>query len=197
MRDLKRWRFVSLLLAFGGGAGIALLLHLFDISSKNTNLLRDDSAPRLNERQLQRGLAKQSQPTTASEAMFRGAACDVSARCGLAMACLSGNCRPCTQDNECADGEGCVRASCVLRANIGCRTSGDCSERDECLLSGLTSDPRNNAGLAAACRPTSGQAGEAEPTELTVGVPAPAAVVDIQRLSQLAREQRRRDGGQP
>jgi hypothetical protein len=114
------------------------------------------------------------------------ATCSASARCGLALACLDGRCGPCQRDDECATGEGCVLQYCLRLENIGCRLRKDCTVGALCELTGLTSDPRNNATMRAICRAASGGA-EAPPPELVVGLPTSPPEVQLDDLMAMAR----------
>jgi hypothetical protein len=88
------------------------------------------------------------------------ATCERSEGCGLAMACREGLCGPCEADGECAGGEVCVLDHCVPRAQAACRSRSDCGEEELCVLSGYSSDARNNGGMRASC--LAGRGGEEE-----------------------------------
>lgn len=79
------------------------------------------------------------------------ASCDVSSRCGLAMACRSGRCGPCGTDHECASGEACVLQHCLKAENVGCRSRSDCYDGALCLLNGYSPDARGNARTKSFC----------------------------------------------
>ena len=79
------------------------------------------------------------------------AMCDVSARCGLALACIDGFCLPCGQDSDCAPDERCVLDHCVLAKNVGCRGRHDCAAGVLCVLSGLSEGLRGNATMDSHC----------------------------------------------
>jgi hypothetical protein len=79
------------------------------------------------------------------------ARCDVSSRCGLAMACHTGHCGPCSNDSECAAGEMCSMQHCVIAPLAACRTRADCAAGELCMLTGYASDARGNASMRAYC----------------------------------------------
>ena len=76
--------------------------------------------------------------------------CDISSRCGLAMACRDGRCGPCARDADCADGEGCVLDHCLLRDAIECRSTKECTEAI-CMLTEYAAYGRGNATMQAKC----------------------------------------------
>lgn len=115
------------------------------------------------------------------------AICDTSARCGLAMACHSGKCGPCTSDIECAINEICILDHCIQKKNADCRSYRDCNDAELCILSGYSSDPRGNAEMVARCQLTSGSGAEPETTEIVIGLPAPAPDVSGMELLEQAR----------
>ena len=84
------------------------------------------------------------------------APCDITERCGLAMACIAEKCGPCELDAECAENEVCVLDHCVIKENAGCRSYRDCDDDALCVLSGYSSDPRGNSDMRAYCLSTSG-----------------------------------------
>jgi len=114
--------------------------------------------------------------------------CERSSDCGLARACRQGHCGPCAQDAECAAGERCALDHCLPGANVRCRSRRECQSGDVCILTGLSSDPRNNAGLFAACgrdvRPPE-QHWTPPPSDPEARVQNPA--VDGERLLELLR----------
>jgi hypothetical protein len=126
------------------------------------------------------------------------AECDVSSRCGLAMACLRGRCGPCALDRECAAQEACAVQHCVPEAHVGCRSRLDCATGEVCMLTGLTPDPRNNAGLFAYCSGSKSPVGrdmEAEAAhhraEYEAKAPDNRSPAELGESSQLADELRR------
>jgi hypothetical protein len=83
--------------------------------------------------------------------------CSSSDHCGVALACIDSKCRGCTQDDQCANGEGCVLDHCVPEANIGCHVRADCKAGELCILNGLTSGTvRANEDTRAYCQGSSG-----------------------------------------
>jgi hypothetical protein len=80
------------------------------------------------------------------------AECELSARCGWALACIGGHCLPCVTDQNCAIGEVCVLDHCLLQRNVTCRRRRDCDGGATCMLTGLSPDPRNNADMRSVCR---------------------------------------------
>lgn len=83
-------------------------------------------------------------------------ACDEAAECGNAYGCRDGICLWCNDDAQCAAGEDCVNANCLLTASIQCRSDDDCDGAGElCLLfgvEGVSAAPgRGNADLRAEC----------------------------------------------
>ena len=111
--------------------------------------------------------------------MSNRALCKGARSCGLAAACLDGQCGPCETDGQCGDGERCVLDHCVLAPNVHCRSHTDCSSAGaRCELSGYSSDPRGNADLRADCLvPKDGKA-LPDDLQLPVGIPAPAPEVN-------------------
>jgi hypothetical protein len=78
--------------------------------------------------------------------------CEESAYCGLALACISGECRACTSDEQCAPGEGCVLDHCLLQEQIMCRGRNDCKTGELCALSGYTGgSARSNEDMRSYC----------------------------------------------
>jgi hypothetical protein len=71
--------------------------------------------------------------------------------CGAAMACVSGACRPCERDAECARGEACVLDHCVVAERASCRSRRDCASGELCVLSGYGDGVRGNEGMRAYC----------------------------------------------
>lgn len=111
--------------------------------------------------------------------MSMRAFCRGAKSCGLAAACLDGQCGPCTSDGQCGDGERCVLDHCVLASNVHCRSHRDCSADGAlCVLSGYSSDPRGNADMRADCLVPRGGKGLPDDLPLTVGIPAPAPEVN-------------------
>lgn len=84
------------------------------------------------------------------------AACDTTARCGLAMACVEGACGACVTDEECGADEACVLDHCVPERSVECRTRHDCRGEELCVLSGYSDDLRGNGSMSAFCRPMDG-----------------------------------------
>ena len=123
------------------------------------------------------------------------ASCDITARCGLAMACLDGRCGPCAGDGDCAPGEGCAVQHCVPLANLGCRSATECRDPDaRCILSGISPDARGNAGMRAYCSDSKAeferqlaerQAREAAETDGEVAQQAPAQPGSPEVLAEL------------
>jgi hypothetical protein len=121
--------------------------------------------------------------------MSMRAMCEASEQCGLAAACINQLCSPCRTDGECAKGELCVLDHCLLAKNVSCRSRRDCSgEEVRCILSGYSSDPRNNAELLAACKEAAG--GQAQPPDRiqAKGKPAPRPPVNTAELIGSVRE---------
>ncbi len=77
--------------------------------------------------------------------------CDSSAVCGLARACVQGQCIGCQSDSQCAAGEACVLDHCVVVELVGCRRRSDCARGGTCILSGYSSLPRGNEDMRAFC----------------------------------------------
>jgi hypothetical protein len=79
--------------------------------------------------------------------------CEDSEQCGQGMACVGqdGGCGPCSGDSDCASGEVCVLDHCLLEQNVECRSYTDCPEGYQCILSGLSADPRGNGEMRAYC----------------------------------------------
>jgi len=77
--------------------------------------------------------------------------CDTHAACGLALSCQQGVCLPCTRDSECLGSEACALDHCVLLANVSCRHRSDCGRDSTCILTGYSSDLRNNADMKTNC----------------------------------------------
>ena len=79
--------------------------------------------------------------------------CNESTDCGLARACVDGQCQGCDSDRQCAGVEVCSLDHCVLAANSRCRSRRDCAGEGElCVLSGYTGgDPRGNSDMRAYC----------------------------------------------
>jgi hypothetical protein len=111
--------------------------------------------------------------------------CESSMQCGLAMACRSGRCGPCTRDSECGEGEGCVLDHCLLQAAIGCRSRSGCGAHELCVLSGYSADPRSNAELTSRCMTPDGGARERDSLTSRDVVPAERTPV---RADDLLRE---------
>ena len=86
------------------------------------------------------------------------ALCGAIDSCGLAMACISGTCGPCTADDQCGSNEVCVLDHCVMRDSACCRSYQDCDEGQLCILTGYSSDPRGNSDMLAVCQGTQGAA---------------------------------------
>lgn len=110
------------------------------------------------------------------------AVCEGAGSCGLAAACIDGQCGPCDADAQCGEGEVCVLDHCVLSRNVRCRSRHDCSGDDaRCVLSGYSSDPRGNGDMRAECvTPRGGLAQtDAPPIE---GIPAPPPPVNADEL---------------
>ncbi len=99
--------------------------------------------------------------------------CDVSAHCGLALACIHNRCGPCTSDSDCNSGEECVLDHCVIAANVVCRSRSDCPDGELCVLSGYSHDPRGNSDMRATCLAPTG--GREEPAHTAAGEPRVAA----------------------
>lgn len=113
----------------------------------------------------------------------RGALCDVSARCGLADACIDGYCQSCTYDDQCGDGEACAVGKCLDKTAVACRKNTDCRGGEFCSLSSLSADPRGNRGVSSTCLSTAGQAAFEPPTS-DVSYPADnfgISVTELQR----------------
>jgi hypothetical protein len=123
------------------------------------------------------------------------ALCDVSARCGLAMACREGRCGPCERDAHCDAGEVCVLDHCVKQELASCRSRRDCREEEAlCILSGLSPGARGNETMRSLCLGAQGGQPEQfeppapppEPEQLPAHEPMP---VPIESLMQELREQ--------
>ncbi len=118
----------------------------------------------LAERGFERRTIGASDPLPRDEGEWQGmlvdqsirAACDTTARCGLAMACVEGACGACVTDDECGAGEACVLDHCVPERNVECRTRHDCRGEELCVLSGYSDDLRGNGSMSAFCRPMDG-----------------------------------------
>lgn len=126
--------------------------------------------------------------------MSMRALCRGARSCGLAAACLDGQCGPCASDDQCGDGERCVLDHCVLAANVRCRSHGDCSGPDAlCVLSGYSTDPRGNADMRADCVVPRGGQGLPDDLQLPVGIPAPAPDVNAGELMDSVRRAARQE----
>lgn len=79
------------------------------------------------------------------------ALCDVSERCGLAMACHEGKCGPCSLDDDCGTGENCVLQHCLLASQVTCRSQRECPLEEVCMLSGISEDVRGNREMRSFC----------------------------------------------
>jgi hypothetical protein len=107
------------------------------------------------------------------------ALCEGPRSCGLAAACLDGQCGPCATDGQCGDGERCVLDHCVLAPNILCRSHRDCSGAGAlCVLSGYPSDPRDNADMRADGLVSKDGKGLPDNLQRSVGIPAPTPEVN-------------------
>jgi hypothetical protein len=85
--------------------------------------------------------------------------CERSDHCGIALACLAGLCRACTQDEDCAAGEGCALDHCMPTQQIACRTRRECADGSLCILSGITGGTaRGNEDMRAYCLSPNGGA---------------------------------------
>jgi hypothetical protein len=107
--------------------------------------------------------------------------CELSARCGLALACVNGKCGPCTRDAECAPAEVCVLDHCVQRDRAACESRRDCPRGQPCVISEYSPGPRGNEDMRTACLTESGPSPVAEQ-------PRPATteeVVDMRAPEQL------------
>jgi hypothetical protein len=72
--------------------------------------------------------------------------------CGMALGCLGAlGCGPCTPTAGCSRDEVCVLDHCVPKRQASCRSYRDCPQGELCLLTGISPDPRGNAGMAALC----------------------------------------------
>jgi hypothetical protein len=98
--------------------------------------------------------------------------CVSSEDCGLARACIDGACTACSKNLDCAAGEVCSLDHCVVSENAECSGRSDCQDGQKCVLTGLSNDLRNNAGMKALCRSEGEAFSEEEPPEVVV-VPAP------------------------
>jgi hypothetical protein len=88
--------------------------------------------------------------------------------CGLALACISGKCRACTKDSDCAAGEACALDHCLRAGNVECRSRWDCGDGESlCVLSGYEATPRANETMKAHCMSPSGGL----PQDELVGMP--------------------------
>jgi len=115
--------------------------------------------------------------------MSMRALCKGARSCGLAAACLDGQCGPCATDGQCGDGERCVLDHCVLAPNVHCRSHLDCSgDGALCVLSGYSSDPRGNASMRADCVVPRGGKALPDDLQLSVGIPAPAPALNAGEL---------------
>lgn len=78
--------------------------------------------------------------------------CRTPSDCGMALGCFGEDgCGPCTRDRDCGPGEVCVLDHCVLAARAHCRSYRDCPADVHCILTGISPDPRGNAGMEALC----------------------------------------------
>lgn len=85
--------------------------------------------------------------------------CDVSERCGMALACIDERCSPCSHDSHCGEGEVCVLDHCAKAALVSCRSRRNCPSADLCILSGYTGGtPRGNEDMRAYCAGSGGSA---------------------------------------
>ncbi|GEM_PF-3164548 len=78
--------------------------------------------------------------------------CEKDDGCGLAMACINGQCSPCASDNDCAQGEQCALQHCIHDKNLSCKTRLDCEEEQFCVLSGYSYGPRGNRDMRSFCQ---------------------------------------------
>lgn len=109
--------------------------------------------------------------------------CELSTQCGLAMACHDGKCGPCTRDDQCGTGEGCVLDHCLLQSGIGCRSRRDCAPDELCVLSGYSDDARSNGELTAQCLAAKGGLDEpiVSPRKNLPGGPTPVRADEMMR----------------
>jgi hypothetical protein len=79
--------------------------------------------------------------------------CEQPSQCGHALGCMgSEGCGPCASDEQCSAGERCVLDHCLPAAQVTCRTYADCGVEGQCMLTGITPDPRGNAGMSSVCK---------------------------------------------
>ena len=87
----------------------------------------------------------------------RQAFCQTKDGCGLAMACIAGQCGACTADADCAEGEACVLQHCLRAELVSCATRHDCAPGELCTLSGYSGGgTRNNERMRSECIPPVG-----------------------------------------
>lgn len=117
--------------------------------------------------------------------------CTQATDCGWARACVAGHCSACSKDSECGADEACVLDHCVLRSQASCRSHKDCAGQ-LCILTGFSSDGRNNAEMRAVCNDANGgrvqDPSTAEMPEENPG-PAQAPEIDAEQLRKLLREE--------
>lgn len=77
--------------------------------------------------------------------------CETSGHCGLARACIEATCTACSHDADCLGDEVCSMDHCVRRTLSSCRSSDDCDQGVQCILTGYSSDPRGNSEMESFC----------------------------------------------
>ena len=110
--------------------------------------------------------------------------CDVSARCGMALACRSGRCGACTADEDCAPRERCALDRCLPRANVACTSRKQCTKVNElCLLTDDASPgPRANENLRSICW-SSEHAPALRPQTREATAPRPASPIPYNQVN--------------
>lgn len=90
-------------------------------------------------------------------------ACETSATCGLARACVDDICTACTEDSQCSPGELCALDHCIPADLVECRSYTDCPNGQLCILSGYTGGTaRGNEDTRAYCLGASGSSSDSD-----------------------------------
>jgi hypothetical protein len=124
--------------------------------------LSDDELMALVEADMRPGTPSTSCPPVAP------VGCTSAIDCPRGLACNDGRCGSCSDvcsypigqpeaavcegDSSCASGELCTQSRCVPSENLGCRFFTDCTEGEQCVLSGTSGEGRGNAEARSFCQ---------------------------------------------